>query len=191
MARRLSAPLPLAGLLARSCEPVKRTPFLVCNRKDESLTLVFLERDNVWKPFDGRLADNCRCLFSAGPAGKRFRCFANSQKNRIDCGHEFLSQAVSSFLIPQRAGAELGTGFRMKIDPHAVARVPSGSPPAPFPKQRSERAPPQLLANAAPTPRPTQRRPHPLALPNWRAPLRRLGRVRHEAGVILPQVVLQ
>ncbi|PYV65482.1 MAG: hypothetical protein DMG97_32165 [Acidobacteria bacterium] len=32
---------------ARSREPVKRTPLLMRNRQDNSMTLVFLERDNV------------------------------------------------------------------------------------------------------------------------------------------------
>jgi len=85
------------------------------------MTLVFLERDNVWKPFDGRLSDNCRRLFSTGPPRKRFGCLANSQQSSIDCSHEFHFQAISSFFIPQRGGAELGTGLRMKIDPHVVA----------------------------------------------------------------------
>ena len=181
----------LAGSLARSCEPVKGTPFLMCDRQHENMALAFLERDNVRKPFDGRLSDNCRRPFSAGPPRKRFGCLANSQQSSIDRSHEFHSQAGSSFFIPQRGRAELGTGLRMKIDPHAVARVPSGSQSALFPRQRSGRALPRPLANAAPTPRPTQRRRHPLALPNWKALLRRLVRVRHEAGVILPQVVLQ
>ena len=136
----------LAGLLARSCEPVKRTPFLMCNRQDESMTLVFLKRDNVWKPLDGRLADNCRCLFSAGPTRKQFRCFANFQESRIDRGDEFLSPALPPFLIPQRAGANLCLGLRMKIDPHAAVRVLSRSPSALFPKQRSERALPRTTS---------------------------------------------
>ena len=181
----------LAGLLARSCEPVKGTPFLMCDRQDKGMTLTVLERDNVWKPFDGCLSDNCRRLLSAGPLRKRFGCLANSQQSSIDRSHEFHSQAVSSFFIPQHGRAELGTGLRMKIDPHAVARVPSGSPSVLFPKQPPERALPRPLANAAPTPRPTQRRRHPLALPNWKALLRPLAHVRHEAAVIPPQGVLQ
>jgi len=107
----------LAGLLARSCEPVKRTPFLMCNRQDESMTLVFLKRDNVWKPLDGRLADNCRCLFSAGPPRKRLGCLADSQQCSINRSHEFHSQAVPSFFIPQRGGAELGNGPQDKDRP--------------------------------------------------------------------------
>src|SRR5438093_7028862 len=45
---------------ARSREPVKRTPLLMRNRQDNSMTLVFLERDNVWKSFNGGLSDHSR-----------------------------------------------------------------------------------------------------------------------------------
>ena len=137
------------------------------------------------------LSDHSRCLFSADPLRKRFRCLANSQQSSINRSHEFHSQSVSSFLIPQCGGAKLGSGLRMKIDPHAVVRLLSGSPSALFPKQRSERALPRPLAHAAPTPRPTQRRRPPLALPSWKGLLRPLARVRHVAAVIFPQGVLQ
>ena len=57
---------------------------------------------DVWKSFNRGLSDHSRCLFSADPLRKRFRCLANSQQSSIDRSHEFHSQSVSSFLIPQR-----------------------------------------------------------------------------------------
>src|SRR2546428_11894745 len=119
------------------------------------MTFVLLECDNVWKPFHTCLTDNCRRLFSARPARKRLRCFTNPLAGRVDRGDEFRAQPVTPFLIPQSGRAELGSGFRMKIDPHAVARVPSGSPSAPSPRQRSQHVLRRPLANAAPALLPT------------------------------------
>ncbi len=92
------------------------------------------------------------CLFSADPLRKRLGCFANSRQSSIDRSHEFHAQSVASFLIPQPGGAKLGSGLRMKIDPHAAVRVLSRSPSALFPKQRSERALPRTTSRPCEAP---------------------------------------
>jgi len=52
----------LAGLLAGSAEPVQRTTLMMGNGKHQNIMLVFLERDEVRKPFDRRLPDDRPCL---------------------------------------------------------------------------------------------------------------------------------
>jgi hypothetical protein len=73
------------------------------NGQDENMTTVLLERDNVWKPFDPRFADDGRRIFSARPAREHLRRFANALECRIDSGDEFLTQPGTPFLIPQSA----------------------------------------------------------------------------------------
>jgi hypothetical protein len=181
----------LSRLRGCSCQPVKRPPLLMCDRQDKDMVLVFLKCNDVWKSFDVSFANSDRSVLCADPPWKRFRRRDSSQQSRIDRGDEFLSQGLSPLFIPQRTRAKLGTRFRMKFDPHAFARVPSGSPYGPCSRQRSERVPPRHLAIDAPTPLPMLRQLRRLALPNWKALLRRLAPDRHEAVAVLQQGFLQ
>ena len=85
----------------------------MANGQHESVIFMFFESNKIGKPFDGRLSDECRCLFSAWPSRKQLRSIADSLNGSADRRDEFFAQPLPPFLIPQRRGAELGARLRM------------------------------------------------------------------------------
>jgi len=157
--------------------------------QDESVALVLLECDEIWKAFDRGFADRRRYLPRARPVRKRLRCLADSLERHGNRRDKFVPEAVAPFLIPQRGGAQLDARFRMEIDSHDALRAPSGFPCGPSPNPPPERVPPRRLAIAAPIPSPTPQRLRRQALPGWKATPPPLVRARGGAGVTLQRGV--
>ena len=175
----------LAGASTCPAEPVERPPLLMCNAQHQSVALVLLECDEIWKAFDRGFADRRRCVLCARPPRKRFGRLTDSLERHRNRRNEFVPESVTPFLVPQRSGAKLDAGLRMEIDSHAALQVPSEFRCAPSPTPRSERVPPQRLWNAAPIPSPMPRRLRRQALPDWKVAPLPLVRIRGGAVVTL------
>ncbi len=174
----------LAGSLGGASEPIERPPLFVNDAEHESeifAIFVLLERDEIWKPVDCGLANYRRRSPNTWPRRKRLWHLADSPQRHVDCCDELVAESVAALLIPECGSPKLATGFRMKLDPHAVARVPLGSPLAPFPRRRSEPDLPRHRANAVPTPRPRPPQVRRRVLLGWTAALRLRGRARDGA----------
>ena len=170
------------GSLACPSKPVKRASFRVGHRQHERTLRMNLERDQVRKPSKRGLVDNRWGAVSSGPSGVRLRCFTDPGKQHGYLADELVAQASALLLVPQRSSPKLSARLRMKLDPHAAVRVPSGFLFARFPKQRSGRAPRRSLGIAAPTRSPTQQRRRRRVLRGWRVSPRPHERARGGEG---------
>jgi hypothetical protein len=144
--------------------------------------LVLLECDQIRKTLERRPADQRSCCACSRPCRIRIGSCANSIERRRNLGDELIAQTRPSLVVPQRGTAKLSTRFRMQFDPHAAARVPSGSRSARSSSRLSGRDLRRPPVNAVPARSPMQQRLRRLAPLGWTAILRRLEHVRHEKG---------
>ncbi len=170
----------LGGPWVCASKPIERSSRGVCNRKDEDPIGVLLERNDVGKTMYDATTHRLWPSDDARPNSERPRSRCDPGEGFTDLGHELLAQPDRPLVVPQRRGPEFRTGFRVKNDPHAGARVPSQFAFAPSPSPRVTRGLWPLHVSAAPTRRPKRRRPPPPFPRGWRAPLQQ--RVHAPAG---------
>jgi hypothetical protein len=144
-----------------------------------------LESDGIREALNERSTYRRPHTVDVWPEGVRARSLPNSSEGPRHLRDELVAEAKPLLVIPDCCGAELGTCFRVKFDPHVAARVPS-EPPRAWPPTRPAGLRLQLSrASGVPTRVATRRRLALPALPGSKATARRRGPVRDETTAAL------